>query len=278
MNNEFKEHQMNTMETNTDQSRNESLLSAAKSVSCKNNVVLRPAAKWSASVHDLLRHLESVGFQEAPRVVGTGFDSDGRETIGYMEGEFVHPGPWSDEGLVKVGQLLRKLHDAAASFEPAADAEWQPWFLRGLGGKRRVIGHGDVAPWNMVTRDGMPVALIDWEYAGPIDPMIELARVCWLFPQLHDDDVAEMAALPPLDIRARQLRLLVDAYGVPADQRHILLDHIVEVAVCETAEEAIEKNVTPDSYGPLWGFAWKSRAAAWILRHRSVLERALLEE
>ena len=52
------------------------------------------------------------------------------------------------------------------------------------------------------------------EYAGPIDPLIELARVCWLFPQLHDDDVAEMVRLPPLEIRVRQLRLLVDAYGL----------------------------------------------------------------
>ncbi|WP_233532190.1 hypothetical protein [Paenibacillus alkalitolerans] len=50
---------------------------------------------------------------------------------------------------------------------------------------------------------------------------------------------------------------------------------IVEVAVCETAEEAIEARVTPESEGPLWGIAWRARAAAWMLRNRSVLENAL---
>ncbi|CAH0122273.1 hypothetical protein PAE9249_04821 [Paenibacillus sp. CECT 9249] len=253
----------------------ERVLSAAKSVSHKYNMVLRPAGAWSRSVHAVLKHLESCGFAAAPRVIGSGFDREGRETLGYIEGEFVHPGPWSDEGLAAVGRMLRRLHDAAASFEAPVDAEWQPWFLRELGGTQRIIGHGDVAPWNTVTRGGMPVAFIDWEYAGPIDPMVELARACWLFPQLHDDDVAEMAGLPPLDVRARQLRLFADAYGVAADQRRTLADRMIEVAICETAEEAIERHITPDSEGPLWGLAWRARAAAWMLKNRAVLERAL---
>lgn len=43
----------------------------------------------------------------------------------------------------------------------------------------------------------------------------------------------------------------------------------------ETAEEAIEQSVTPDSRGPLWGLAWRARAAAWIVRHRTTLRQAL---
>ena len=41
------------------------------------------------------------------------------------------------------------------------------------------------------------------------------------------------------------------------------------------AEQAIEIPVMPDSHGSLWGIAWRARAAAWILRHRATLERAL---
>lgn len=260
---------------NSNMAPDETMLSSEKSVSYRHNVVLRPFRKWSRNVHDLLRHLESNGFTAAPRVIGSGISSDGRETLSYIEGEFVHPGPWNDEGLIAVGQLLRRLHDTTVSFEPAVEAVWQPWFLRELGGENRIVGHGDVAPWNMVTQNGMPIGLIDWEYAGPIDPMVELARVCWLFPQLHDDDVAEMVGLPSLEVRARQLRLIVDAYGATADQRHDLMDLIIEVAVCETAEEAIEQNVNPESQGLLWGFAWRARAAAWMLRNRRILEQAL---
>ncbi|WP_233532189.1 aminoglycoside phosphotransferase/kinase family protein [Paenibacillus alkalitolerans] len=137
---------------------NEILLSADKTVSRQDNVVLRPSGPWTPHVHDFLRQLESAGFP-AQRVNGSGFASDGRETLSFIEGEFVHPGPWSDEAMVEVGRMLRRLHDAGSSFEPAEDAVWKPWFLRELGGPGRVISHGDVAPWNMVTRDGMPVAL-----------------------------------------------------------------------------------------------------------------------
>lgn len=244
-------------------------------VTRRSDVVFREAKPWTVSVHLLLRHLEDAGFAESPRIAGSGFDERGRETLTHIDGELVHPAPWSDEALIRVGQITRRLHDTTASFLPPVDAIWQSWFLRELGGGRRVIGHGDIAPWNTLTRAGMPIALIDWEYAGPLDPMAELARVCWLFPQLHDDDVAERVGLPPLETRVRQLRLLADAYGVSRAQRHGLFERMVEVAVCETAEEAREANVTPGSQGPLWGLAWKARAAAWMLRHRLPIERAL---
>jgi hypothetical protein len=252
----------------------ETLLSASKSVSRKGDVVLRPARPWTPSIHALLKHLERVGFPAAPRLVGSGVGPDGRETLGYIAGQFVHPGRWSDEAVIAVGQLLRDLHAATASFVPAADAVWQPWFLREIG-VGRVISHGDFAPWNMVTGSGMPVAVIDWEHAGPVDPLTELARVCWLFPQLHDEDVAERCGLPSPSARTRQVRLLTDAYGASRAQRQGLVERIIEVVVRETAEEAIEAEVTPESHGPLWGLAWRARAAGWILRHRALLERSL---
>jgi hypothetical protein len=41
-----------------------------------------------------------------------GFDSEGRKTLSYIEGGFMHPGPWTLEGVAAVGQLLRDLHRA----------------------------------------------------------------------------------------------------------------------------------------------------------------------
>lgn len=264
------------MNDNHNENRSEEIkLSSEKSVFRKGNIVYRPSGPWTPSVHSLLRHLRQAGFISLPSIVGPGVDSEGYETLSFIEGEFVHPGPWGDEALVEVGRMLRGLHDASSDWEVRSPAVWKPWFLREIGGTRIVFSHGDVAPWNMVTRAGMPIALIDWEYAGPVDPMAELARVCWLFPQLHDDDVAELVGLPSPQVRARQVRLLVDAYGLNPAQRHELYDWIVEVAVRETAEEAIENWITPDSHGPLWGLAWRARAAAWILRHRTILQNAL---
>lgn len=255
----------------------EALLSAEKSVSRRGGVVLRPSGPWTAGVLAFLRHLERVGFTGAPRVVEPGQDADGREMVTFVEGEFVHPGPWSDAALVEVGRMLRRLHDAATAFEPPPGATAKAWFLRDIGGVARVFSHGDVAPWNMVTRGGMPLCLVDWEFAGPVDPLTELARVCWLFPQLHDEDVGRRYGLPPAAVRAGQVRGIADAYGVSPEQRRGLVARIVEVTVRETAQEAIDASVTPESAGPLWGLAWRARAAGWVLRHRAILEQALEE-
>jgi hypothetical protein len=82
-------------------------------VSRRGQTVLREAGPWSRSVHALLKHLEEVGFTGAPRVVGAGFDGSGREMLTYLEGGFVHPGPWSDDGVAHLGLLLRKLHSSS---------------------------------------------------------------------------------------------------------------------------------------------------------------------
>ena len=134
------------------------------------DVVVRETGPWRATVHSLLRHLE---------------------------------------GAAAVGQLVRELHDATVSYRPPADAIWSPWFGRPLGGPGRVIGHCDVAPWNIVVREGLPVAFIDWDFAGPINPLVDLAKACWLNAKLYSDDVADQEGLPPLAERARQLSAMV---------------------------------------------------------------------
>jgi len=243
----------------------------------RGQIVVRETGPWAVAVHALLRHLEDVGFAGAPRGVGSGFDAAGRETLTYIEGEFTHTGPWTVEGAAAVGRLLREMHEATASYRPPPDALWRPWFGRTLGGPARVIGHCDVAPWNIVARDGLPVALIDWEVAGPVDPLVELAQACWLNAKLHSDDVAELEGLPPLADRARQLRAMVDAYGLTAKQRRGFVERIIEFVVYDTAEQADEADVTRDTTDPraLWGLAWRARTAAWLLGHRRTLDNAL---
>ncbi len=244
----------------------------------RGNVVIRDTGPWTPAVHALLRHLEAVGFGAAPRLVGSGFDPGGREVLTFIEGEFTQPGPWSLDGAVALGGLLRDLHHATSTFPPPPDAAWFPWHGRDLGGPARVIGHCDVAPWNIVARSGRPVALIDWEFAGPVDPLVELAQLCWLNAKLHDDIVAEREGLPPVADRARQLAAIVDAYGLAAAERGGFFDRIVEFVVSETAWEADDAGVTPEMTShpmALWAMAWRARAAAWLMRNRRTFETAL---
>ncbi len=248
----------------------------------RGDVVIRETGPWAPTVHSLLRHLASVGFP-APRLVGTGFDDQGRETLRYIEGEFMDKGPWTLEGVSAVGLMLRELHEATSSFRPPPDAIWGPWFGREIGGAERVIGHCDFAPWNIVARDGLPVALIDWDFSSPVDPLVELAQASWLNAKLHSDDIAEIEGLPPVAERAKHLRAIVDAYGLSAKERRGFVDRIIEFAVFDTAAEADYAGVTrepttretTDSLS-LWAMAWPARAGAWLLRNRRELENALI--
>lgn len=210
----------------------------------RGDVALRRSGPWSATTQALLRHFEAVGFTGAPKVVGDGFADDGRETLSFVAGESPHPGPSSDEGIVEVGRLLRAVHDATASFVPRPDARWRPWFGRALEGSEPVISHNDPGPWNIVARHGRPVALVDWEFAGPVDARWDLAHTAWLNARLHDDDLAQRHALgrpgapgPTARAAPRRLRRLVSSR-----RRHGLVDTMI---------------------------------ASWMLRNRDLLQRSV---
>jgi Phosphotransferase enzyme family len=244
------------------------------------DVVLWPVRPWTPAVHALLRHLDAAGFAGAPRVLGI---VDGRERLAYVPGD-VTSDAWSDEGAYGLGALLRGVHDAG--FDPAGH-EWLPWWGRDLGGPPRVVGHCDAAPWNVVRRDGLPVALVDWDTAGPVDPLYDLAQAVWLNAALYD-----VEGLPDPETRAGTVRAMADGYRLDADRRARLAGAMVEVAVRSAAQETIDAGVTRDGEHPaatgtlgggppltgrdlLWAVTWRTRSAAWMLRHRAMLERAL---
>ncbi|MEV6151879.1 aminoglycoside phosphotransferase family protein [Nonomuraea sp. NPDC052129] len=240
------------------------------------DVVLRPAGPWTDSVHALLLHLENAGFTGSPRLVGDGYDEEGRDAVTYIDGDFVHPHAWSDEGVWQAGRLLRELHDATAGFRPPPDAVWQRWPFHSSA-PDAIISHRDTGPWHTVARDGRPVAYIDWTSAGPIDRLDDVAGAAWWNAQLHGDDVAERQSLPDAETRAGQLRRFLDGYGLSAAERDGFVTRMIEFAIRDCASVAVRSRITPESTdpGPLWALAWQARAAAWMLRHRPLLENAL---
>ncbi|MET8156851.1 phosphotransferase [Sphaerisporangium sp. NPDC005289] len=240
------------------------------------HTVKRAARPWTGTVHALLRHLADAGFTGCPQVVGDGFDADGNEVLTYIEGTIVHPQGWSDEAIWQVGRLLRDLHNATAGFRPPPDAAWQPWWMHRTG-PDSVIGHCDAGPWHTVVRDGQPVAFIDWTLAGPVDRLDEVVAAAWWHARLHDDDVAELNNLPDAATRARQLRLFLDGYELPAAERNGLVVRMIEFAIRDCAAEAAQAQITPDSTNPapLWALAWRARAAGWMIHHRTLLEGAV---
>ena len=94
------------------------------------DTVRRWTGPWTPAVHALLRHLEAVGFDASPRVLG--IDAQGREVLAYIEGDgplgWPDPMPdyvWSDANLIAAATLLRRYHDALDGFIAPPDAEWR---------------------------------------------------------------------------------------------------------------------------------------------------------
>lgn len=239
--------------------------------------VHRQPGPWSTTVLDFLRYLGRSDFEAAPKVVGSGFDADGFETVEFLEGEFVHPNPWTENALYAIGAMLRTLHTASQGYDEPANAVWQDWHGRELGQAPTVVGHCDFAPWNIVVRDGMPVGLIDWETAGPVDPIVELAQVCWLNAQLHDDDVGERVGLAPPEVRAQHASAICAGYALPLHEVERLVEMMVAVAIFDAAEQAqtlFADTRVSDADGQ-WAVAWRIRAAKWITRHKKLLIRTI---
>lgn len=243
------------------------------------DVVLRSSGPQSGSVIALLHHLRAEGFDAAPRPIDGGFAPDGREQLAFIEGQSPHPLAWSDEAAWRIGDLLRRLHTATEYFVPPADACWQPWFARRLPGDRPVIGHGDLGPWNVLAVDGAPVAFIDWDNAGPVDAVWELAQVAWLNAQLHDDDVADLNDLADAAARARKCAAVLDGYRLERAARVGFVEKMIEFAIRSARDEALQHRVgpetpspSPDGFPVLWGVTWRARAAAWMLDHRQKLD------
>ena len=249
----------------------------------RDGLVYREAGPWGPIVLALLRHLEEVGFAGAPRMAGSRFGAGGREMLSFIPGASPQPYAWNEDAAAGVGVLLRELHAAATTFIPPPGACWKPWFGRDLPGSQPVIGHCDTGPWNIIARDGRPAALIDFEFAGPVDAVWELAQAVWLNAQWHDDDVAERHGLPDLSARARQARLILDGYGLPARQRGDFVDKMITFAVHSARAEAVEFGVTPETsagvtrtgYPFAWAITWRVRSASWMLAHRSRLQQAI---
>ncbi|MGH9280382.1 MAG: phosphotransferase [Acidimicrobiales bacterium] len=237
------------------------------------DTVRRPVGRWTPAVHDLLRHLEDVGFDGAPRVLG--FDDRGREVLTYLPSD--DSPRWSRAALEGAGRLVRRLHDALADFVPPSNAVWRHPSIgqHAAGGP---IGHNDLQPANTVYADGVPYGFIDWDLAGPASPQYDVALAAITFTPLHHGERFRPPGCPNAAERIARLRAFCDAYGV--EDRLALLD-AVERLQREDLREMREfgpRGISPYQKFFAGGeYRFVTWDHEWLLAHRGELERALLD-
>jgi hypothetical protein len=228
-------------------------------------MVRRPLAPRSAATHALLAHLSAAGFDGAPRLLASDAST---EMLTYIDGWAAVPPlrdeMLSDQALVSVADLLRRYHQAVASFDPAG-YRWPrrlpDRFTTGL------VSHNDVHPANLIFRAGRAVALIDFDLAGPGSTAWDVASAARHWAPLYDErDIADARQGQVL----RRFGLLLEAYGLARAQRRevaeaILHNHDWSCAIITDAVRRGHPGFT-DSWNSIGGVM--IRARSWCEAHQ----------
>ena len=197
------------------------------------DTVRRTAGPWTPAVHTLLQHLEQADFRESPRAHG--LDQQGREILTFLPGETT---PWTNwpavlqrvDGLIMMGQLLRRYHDAVRGFVPPAGAVWRNPLAPAEG---ELIRHGDFSPFNILWQDDRPTGIIDWDFAQPGQAITDLAYLAWnAVPLQGIGRIREYGLAEDVDLPAR-LSALCTAYD-----ETIRPDEVVDAAIAAIRTEA----------------------------------------
>ena len=235
------------------------------------DTVHRRSGYWTRSVDALLAHLQRVGFDAAPRPLG--IDDEGRSILSFVPGE-AHLG-WPDpmpvwvyedeETLSSAAQLLRRYHDAVATFIPPPDARWRVV----APGRHEVICHNDWGPYNALFEGHRPVVMLDWDSAGPGPRIWDLAWSAYTSVPLNTKGLGPNGM--PIATRAARLATFSETYGgvEPASVLAMLVEALPFLA--NTIQAEAEAGDPGSVKLANWDAPARARADAAIIREQSEL-------
>jgi hypothetical protein len=244
--------------------------------------VRRPVRPHTAAVHALLRHLEAVGFDGAPRVLG--IDEKNREVLTYLPGQVPRrPLPayaLADSTLVALAELQRRYHEAAAGFEPPPWARWDGEVTRQVDGPADVVCHCDINLENVIFREGpdgpRPYAFIDFDLARPGTRLVDIIQTLRYWAPIADPCDRD-PALRDVNAGAR-IAVFCDAYGLSYIERA----RLVAVATRWLRRSPASIAQRARASGGAWTRMLEAgvgdrmvRAAAWLERNRPEIEARL---
>ena len=185
------------------------------------NTVRRNQTAASASIHRLLNFLQDNGFDACPKFLGV--DEKSREVLSFIPGATDFPTDlWTNNVyLLSAAEMLKKFHAITANF---VHSEADAWLKEGDVSKPgTVICHNDFAPYNFVFGDQSIIAVIDFDLAGPGDPLTELAYAAhWMVPVSFSAPELQPMSKADIDNGSVRLKQFCRTYGVDCNKQ--LLD------------------------------------------------------
>lgn len=239
--------------------------------------VRRQLTPASGTIHQLLLHLAAAGFPGSPRFLG--IDAEKREIITYIAGETGIPSHlWqADAPLIASARLLQDYHDATVGFVPPGDAAWA--YVYPDVTKHEVICHNDFAPYNFIYQAAAPIAVIDFDLAGPGPRLRDVAYAAyWLTPLSFQS--ADQAAFAKADLRtgSRRLKLFCTTYGItPSVDLLNMIDEVLafmgdETAMCAVVGPTVAAKLDQEGHLAHW-----QRERASYQAHRPLIEANLTQ-
>jgi len=197
--------------------------------------VRRPLSGDRALVHSLLQHLEALGFEATPRFLGV--DAEGREILSFLPGDVPSDlGHYDDKQIRAAGLLLRRFHDATASFPP----------VRSVGAE--VMCHNDWGPPNCVFAHGVPIGIIDFDTLRPGRRLWDLGYSAFSWLDFGDSAYSG-------EEQIRRLNVFAEGYGQ------------AECSADQIAAFALARQTTLANAGRVKGNRqltdWAEASAAW---------------
>lgn len=197
-------------------------------------------------MHDLLNHLQAIGFAGSPRVLGV--DESGREVLEFVPGEVGTLSPSAPlptsfrtaEICWAIGRWIRDFQGAQAGLVVDPSKPWR----RAPGTvlePDQVIVHHDVSPYNTVRRADDSLVVLDWDFARPGHPLEDVAWAAWRWAPLMAGTWwhAEYGIDVDESVTRRQrenLGALLDGYNASAQDRAALGGAIAEQMVRHAAD------------------------------------------
>jgi hypothetical protein len=245
------------------------------------DTVRRPLRPFSLTVQAYLAHLRDAGFTGAPLPLGV--DEQGREVLSFVPGDVprnpLPPETAGDDVLVALARLVRALHEASAGWAPPPGAVWggTPASAgRPSTDPTELVSHRDYYPGNVVFRDGLPVALIDFDLAKPTTRLYDIANALWYWAPLRDPR-DRAPAFANADIPHR-VAVFADAYGMTARHRADLAPFAVDMARRYHEDSRASAELDP-VFRKLWEDGAKDalpRAEAWLREAAPAITARLL--
>lgn len=187
----------------------------------------------TTGVRALLEHFEHVGCTITPRFLGVA--PDGRERLSYIDGTTGYPplsaSIRSDEALRSVARAIRTIHDLALPLADAA-AQGLSWAPNELArpAEPEIVGHHDLAPWNIVFDGTQVVGVIDWDSAGPTTRAWDLAYAAYQFVPFHPTQSLCAYGWQEEPDRRQRIELFLAAYGADITAEELVDNAILRIA------------------------------------------------